>query len=214
MSLPAMVLYAPHLGRDLRHIMSKVPDVQVVTGEQTPRGEDGCLQGHKRAIRMAIERGWSSVLILEDDCLFTPAFDLPKWEETCRAAVRAGFTTVFGGSVRTEGARLHWPASPEKYGLVACRKLCSAHCVFHHHSGYDAVLAAEQPYDLQLGDCGAVCAVTLPFVAIQRAGLSGIGLPLDAGDSKRYAGPQVVNYEGLFQMHEQGLIAAFRAGGV
>jgi len=72
--------------------------------------------------------------------------------------------------------------------------------------GYDAVLAAEQPFDLSIADKGIRPLLMVPFVAIQKRGLSGIGKPLEGGASKTYAGPQEVNYEHLFIRQEQHLI--------
>lgn len=202
--LPAVVLHAPHLGRDLRHVLGHVPHAQILTGRQTTPGEAGCLASHQQAIRLAAARGWERVWVIEDDCLFVPGFDLAQWSTHVLDAFEIGFDTVFGGSVRTHGAQVVW-TSDRGNALLRVDKLCSAHCVAHHARGYGAVLQCEQPYDLQLGDRGARCALVWPFVAVQRAGLSGIGRPLDQGDSTRYAGPQVVDYEGLFAAHERAL---------
>jgi len=222
--LPAVILRAAHLDRDISGILARVPHAEIVEGERSEDGARACLEGHKRAIRHAVERGWRRVLVLEDDCSFTPAFDLLRWVTTCDAAFAAGFDAVFGGTVRTHGPRLIWNDLSGAFGLrqvtdvyphlVAVDRLCSAHCVAHCSRGYDAALRCEVPYDLQLGVQGSRCAVVLPFVAHQKPGMSGIGLPLDEGDSQRYAGPEMVNYVPLFRAEEARLAAHFGIAGL
>lgn len=43
--------------------------------DQTWAGRAGCLLSHRRALLQARERGWRTVLLLEDDAEFSPAFN-------------------------------------------------------------------------------------------------------------------------------------------
>jgi hypothetical protein len=50
----------------------------------------------------------------------------------------------------------------------------SAHCIVYFDSSYDIVPHVSGPFDLNLGKHGAKIVMTFPFVAVQRAGFSGI----------------------------------------
>jgi hypothetical protein len=165
----SVVLFAPHLGRDLTALHAAVPDLHVQIGAQTPRGEDGCLESHKTAIRDAMVLGVDRLWVLEDDCAFTPAFDLVRWTADADWAQAHGYDVLAGGCTLTYDARL------VRAGLIAVSAFHSAHCVVYFASGYAKALDAVQPYDVSLGrDCGLRCVVAWPFVAVQRPSFSGI----------------------------------------
>jgi hypothetical protein len=194
------VLYCPHLKRDIRQLLDALPSALILTGLPTVPGEAGCLQMHQLAVSTALEQGATSILVVEDDCLLTDSF---SWDRVIDAVVFAeanGYGCIQGGSVLATDPRQVAP------GLLAVGRACSAHFMVYLQSGYEAVLAAEQPFDLSIADKGIRPLLMLPFVAIQKRGLSGIGLPLEAGASKTYAGPHEVDYEWMFAAQERHLL--------
>lgn len=183
----SIVLYAPHLGRDLSGLRAAVPHLEVLTGERTPRGEDGCLESHKAAIRLAIAAGAPRLFVMEDDCEFTRHFSWERWSADADWAEAQGYDVMAGGSTRTYNERWVHP------GMLEVSGFHSAHCVVYFASGYEKALNAVQPYDISLGhDCGLRCALVHPFVAVQRASFSGIL-------------QQNVNYVPLYEAHERAL---------
>lgn len=165
----SVVLFAPHLGRDLTALQAAIPDLIVQVGWPTPRGEDGCLESHKAAIRDAMMLRADRLWVVEDDCAFTQAFDLARWTADADWAQAHGYDVLVGGSTRTYDHRL------VRAGLIEVSAFHSAHCVVYFASGYTKALQAVQPYDVSLGrDCGLRCVLTVPFVAVQRPSFSGI----------------------------------------
>ncbi len=196
-----VVLYAPHLGRDLSALLAPLPMSSVViqTGQPTPRGEDGCLESHKTAIREARDRGDRRVFVMEDDCAFTPAFDWDRWNEDAEWAESHGYDVMAGGCTRTYDEKV------VRDGMVEVSAFHSAHCVVYFKSGYERALRAVQPYDVSLGaTCDLRCVLTWPFVAVQRPSFSGILC-------------EPVNYVPLYQAHETrlghalGMLTPFQA---
>ena len=186
----SVILWAPHLERDLSDLRVAVPDVLIQCGAQTPKGEDGCLESHKTAIREAMEAGADRLWVLEDDCDLTPAFDLARWTADADWAEAHGYDVLTGGCVRTYDAQL------VREGLIEVSAFHSAHCVVYFQSGYEKALNAIQPFDVSLGrDCGLRCLLTWPFVAVQKPSFSGIL-------------QQPVNYVPFYQQHEAALGAA------
>ncbi len=192
----SVILHCPHLGRDVSGILAAVPGAQIRTGLPTPRGEDGCLEMHKSVVREAQAQNLQSVWAIEDDCGFTPAFDLARWSRLADWAQAEGFDLLVGGCTRTYKAR------PVREDLLEVDAFHSAHCVVYFQSSYEKVIQAVQPYDLSLGKpvesnyqttyCGCRVALAWPFVAVQRPSVSGIlGKP--------------VNYLPAYERHEQEL---------
>lgn len=183
----SVVLYAPHLGRSLNHLHAHVPNLQVLIGERTPKGEDGCLESHKMAIREAQAARASRVFVMEDDCFFTQHFNWDRWWEDADWAETNEYDVMTGGCTRTYDERVIG------HGLIEVSAFHSAHCVVYFESGYEKALKAVQPYDVSLGrDCGMRCLLTWPFVAVQRPSYSGIL-------------QQHVNYVPYYQQHEEAL---------
>ncbi len=170
----SVVLYCPHLGRDVSTLQEKIPGLLTHVGLPTPRGEDGCLESHKAIIREAMALGAPRVFVVEDDCELTAAFDLQRWEADAEWAQSNGYDVLCGGSTRTYSDRV----VRVEYGpraIVQVAAFHSAHCLVYFESGYEKALHAVQPYDLSLGrDCGMRCVVAWPFVAVQRPVFSGI----------------------------------------
>jgi len=181
-----VVIYCPHLNRDVRAILNAVPNPQIVTGEKTEPGEDGCLQCHHQAVRLAKLMGWESVFVMEDDCAFTSHFDFTQWQNDALWAEMHGYDVLVGGSTRTYNEKI------VRRGLIEVTAFHSAHCVVYLESSYDTILKTTQPHDLSIGRLGAKCLLTWPFVAVQRAVFSGILR-------------QEVDYTPLYQAHEDRL---------
>jgi hypothetical protein len=164
------ILYAPHLRRDIRGILERVHSPLIITGAKTERGCDGCLDSHKAAVMDARARGFDAAFVLEDDCLFTNAFNYGAWMADVEWAAANGYDVLTGGCVQTYHPQI------VREGLVACSSFHSAHCVVYLATGFDRMLEhVQQPLDTSLGqDCGLKCLMTYPFVAVQNPGPSGI----------------------------------------
>lgn len=184
----SVILVAPHLDRDIRHLLKYVPSPQVLTGEKTPRGEDGCLDLHLAAIITAQQRLWPMVWVMEDDCAFTAHFTYDRWCIDARWAQGHGYDVLVGGSTRTYDER------SVREGLLEVSAFHSAHCVVYFARAYEKIVRhAAQPYDLSLGrECGCRVALVHPFVAVQRPSFSGIL-------------QQQVDYVPLYAEHEERL---------
>jgi len=186
----SVVLHAPHLGRDISPLFRAVPGLQELVGLPTSRGEDGCLEAHKKVVRTAIALGEPRIFVMEDDCGFTPRFDLAKWHADADWAQEQGYDVMAGGCTRTYDEKV------VRDGMIEVSAFHSAHCVVYFQSGYEKVLQAIQPFDWSLGrDCGMRCVLTWPFVAVQRPSYSGILR-------------QTVNYVPLYESHESALGSA------
>lgn len=189
--MKSLILYCPHLKRDLSSIRARVPGVELMYGKRTLKGQDGCLRMHKEATRAAREAKVDALFVMEDDCAFTAAFDWERWQQQAAWAKAAGYDVLVGGSIRTDRPRLVAP------GLVAVSAFRSAHCLVYFPSSYSKVQAAIQPYDYSLGrDCRVKAVVTVPFVAVQRPSFSGI--------LKKH-----VDYLPEYRRHETDLYARF-----
>lgn len=174
----AVILSCPHLKRDLRPILARIPGAEILLGEKTPKGEDGCLEMHKSVVRSAQAAGDPSVFVMEDDCQFTAAFDYARWLDDAAWAEAHGYDVLAGGCVKT------YHPKPVRAGLIEVSAFHSAHCLVYSASGYAKVLRAVQPFDLSLGSrvaskfvttyVGCRIALTFPFVAVQRPAYSGI----------------------------------------
>lgn len=183
----SVILYCPHLKRDISSLQAKVPNVLLHVGQPTERGEDGCLESHKTIIRDAMLVGASRVFVMEDDCHFTEHFNLEQWEADAAWAEFNGYDVMAGGCTRTYDERV------VRYGMLEVAAFHSAHCVVYFQSGYEKALRAIQPYDVSLGrDCGMRCVLVHPFVAVQKPSYSGILRTQ-------------VNYVPFYEQHEAAL---------
>jgi hypothetical protein len=182
----SVVLYAPHLGRDFSALREALPtDLDVIVGARTERGEDGCLENHKRAIRLFQHE--DRIFVMEDDCQFTQHFDYARWCADADWAQANGYDVMAGGCTRTYDEKV------VRDGMIEVEAFHSAHCVVYFKSGYEKALNAVQPYDMSLGrDCKMRCVLVYPFVAVQRPSYSGIL-------------KQMVDYVPLYGGHEMEL---------
>lgn len=158
------IIYCPHLNRDIRGILARVPDPQIFTGYPTVPGEVGCLKAHKEIVRKAQHNGWPYVFVMEDDCEFTQYFNYNEWLKNVNWASKFRYHALVGGTTRTWSPKVVFP------GFIQVKKFCSAHCIVYFACGYEHVLNAEQPLDQSVGES----LIKLPFVAIQRPSFSGI----------------------------------------
>ena len=165
----SVVLRCRHLKRDISRLQDALPGLLIYEGLPTPRGEDGCLEGHKDIIREAMSLGCDRVFVMEDDCQFTKHFDLVKWHDDAYWAESQGYDVMCGGSTRTYNEKV------VRDGMIEVEAFHSAHCVVYFKSGFEKALQAVQPYDLSLGrDCKMRCVLVHPFVAVQKPSFSGI----------------------------------------
>lgn len=168
MTAPARIVHCPSLGRDLSPILAQVPDARVQLADRTPGTHAGCIGAHQAIVREAQAQRWPAVWVLEDDCSFTPAFSLAQWWADLGWAAAHGFTMLVGGCAAA--------AKPRRVrdGLVAVTRFKSSHCVAYLAAAYEIVLRLVEPMDLMLGRLGGRPVVTVPFVAVQAPGFSGI----------------------------------------
>lgn len=161
--------------------MWSLPKAYVFPGIRKDDGAEGCLASHKAIVKMAMQKAWSSVWIIEDDCEFTDNFNYKEW---CYIADQMGSQVgvLVGGVTRV------WGQNKVRKDLVLVEKYCSSHCVLYHSSSYDRVLNAIAPVDQGVGPA----LVVLPFVAIQSPSYSAI--------EKRY-----VDYGPLYKKCEDEL---------
>lgn len=170
MTIPAVVMHCPSLGRSLDRLRLQVPDLQVHLGVILPDGYWANVLGYQAIVRRARAEGWESVWILEDDCQFAPTFSVDQWLKDwawCRAQ---GFNLLTGGCVAARNPRAI------RSGLFAVERFKSTHCAIYHESIYDAILGLTcGPFDKQISKARGVRAVlTHPFGAVQAPGYSGI----------------------------------------
>lgn len=183
----SVVLYCPHLGRDLHQLRETVPALHLYEGAPTPKGEDGCLESHKAVIRDAMALKARRLFVMEDDCQFTASFDWERWCADADWAQANGYDVLAGGCTRTYDEQV------VRHGILHVSSFHSAHCVVYFESGYTKALKAVQPYDVSLGrDCGMRCALVWPFVAVQKPSYSGILR-------------KVVDYVPAYRTHEAAL---------
>ncbi len=182
----SVILYCPHLNRDIRGLLNVIPHPQIWTGTQTEKGEDGCLQCHQAIVREAKDNHWPMVFVMEDDCAFTEHFTLGKWMMAAFWAQDHEYDVLVGGCTKTYQERLVAP------GLIAVSAFHSAHCIVYLASGYDKILKTVQPFDVSVGKMGARVVMTWPFMAIQRPEYSGIL-------------KEPVDYRAFYQQHEERL---------
>ncbi len=181
-----VILYCPHLNRDIRPLLNTVPHPQLWIGEPTPKGEDGCLQCHQAIVRKAKCQQLPAVFVMEDDCQFTAHFNYSKWLEDAAWSEAHGYDVLVGGCTRTYKEKV------VRAGLIEVSAFHSAHCIVYLRSSYDKVLRTVQPFDVSVGQMGCRVVMTWPFVAVQRPTYSGIL-------------KQDVDYVPLYQQHEQRL---------
>ncbi len=186
-----VIIYCPHLNRDLRGILNAVPMPMIWTGQPTPKGEDGCLQCHQAIVQWAKDQALPSVFVMEDDCAFTSHFDYARWLEDGAWAQAHGYDVLVGGCTKTYTERV------VRKGLIDVSAFHSAHCILYHASSYDRVLTTVQPFDVSVGAVGCRVVMTWPFVAVQRPTYSGIL-------------KQDVDYVPLYQQHEHRLARKLR----
>ena len=187
-----IVLYSPHLGRDLRPLMEAIPDLSIYEGAKTPKGEDGCLQSHHAVVSWARACELDRVFVLEDDCQFTVHFDYGKWCDDADWAAVNGYDVMVGGCVQTYDPRVVRAWNDVEH-MVEVSSFHSAHCLVYFKSGYDKILKTRQPFDTSIGqDVHAKIVMTWPFVAVQTPSFSGI-LQKD------------VNYVPLYEQYEDHL---------
>lgn len=187
----AAIIYCPHLNRDIRGLLNAVPMPQIWTGEQTEKGEDGCLACHQAIVREAKRLAWPAVFVMEDDCQFTEHFDYERWQDDARWAADHGYDVLVGGCSLTYDEKV------VRSGLIEVSAFHSAHCIVYLASSYDAVLRTVQPFDVSVGRSGARVVMTWPFVAVQRPTYSGIL-------------KQDVDYRPLYAKHTERLARKLR----
>ena len=190
----SVVLYCPHLKRDISGLRAAVPDLIVHEGRETHPAHIGGLESHLAIVGDAKSIGASRVFLMEDDCMFTSHFNLARWIADADWAQAAGYDVMAGGCTRTYDQRLVRDDGDGR-GMVEVSAFHSSHCMVYFESGYSKVLqAAANPIDWSLGrDCAMRCVVTIPFVAVQRPCYSGMELC-------------EVDYTHYYQRHEDELM--------
>jgi len=149
----------------------KVPGLERVEALMHANGIVGCSRSHKRIIQRAKDAGWPAVWIMEDDCVFTPHFDLQDWTQTVHQALDAGYHIVVGGSANGQT-----PSKSPIQHLVTVQGFSSCHCWVLRADGYDAVLNVNDtlPIDVAVSQLALTKACRVPLIARQQPSLSSI----------------------------------------
>lgn len=167
-TLPSVIVWCPPLNRDISVLQACVPNAEVFLAPRMAHGHDGCILAHQAIVQRAKAERWPAVFVMEDDCAFTDAFSLKQWRADVAWAAAHGYDIVTGGCVSTRNARV------VRDGLCAVDRFKSTHCVAYLPAAYDIVLTIAEPIDVNLGRRGGKPLVTVPYVAVQRPGYSGI----------------------------------------
>jgi len=139
-----------------------------VSGVIEDRPEKGIAKAHHNAIRMAKEKGWDKVLIMEDDVMF-PGKDktVPYMEEAFKK-LPENWDIIVGGVyyLRNETkVNNYWRRIGE---------FCALHWYIVNEKAYDKLLSFEYTghYDRWMGKQGLNIYLPRRFWAIQRDGWS------------------------------------------
>jgi GR25 family glycosyltransferase involved in LPS biosynthesis len=151
--------------------------VERVSAVKYSPGWKGCAASHLKCIKLAKERNYPWVLIVEDDCTLTPGASeqfqalLPYlWQN------KASWDIFYGGTTCINKAK-HIFHSPPIFEL---RCLTTHFCLIHNAS-YDKILNNypglfkdyTKPIDMYYADTQRIW-TTVPFFAKQRASMSDI----------------------------------------
>jgi hypothetical protein len=137
-------------------------------------GHDGCRRSHLACLELAKVRGWSSVLMIEDDIALENDFT----EQATNAVefLRSGQKWrmfYFGANHLGPTKSTKWP------GIVELTGSLTTHCYAVHHTAFDEVIAAlgkpkvaEVDVCLHLLHAAGGCYAVTPRLAYQRVSMS------------------------------------------
>lgn len=186
----ALIVHNPESKRNIEAIQKAVPYAEVLPAVMVPGCPHlGCALSHQEAISQAIEAGEDRVWVLEDDCLFTPAFSLDRWHAHVELLMSSDFDMLHGGVLKLAGIgrTLDDPGKPERVadGLMGGGQNWSSHCVVYKRSAFWPMVKPQAPtkefgqvgipIDIRAGAAKLKALVTVPFMAIQSPGYSSVG---------------------------------------
>ena len=150
-----------------QEVLKVFPDYHYVDGEQTTPTHIGIGRSHLKCIRKAIENGWDSVVIMEDDVQFRP-----KAREYLLKAIEhapPGWDILLGG---VYFAHTIVPTN-EYWSRIG--HFCGLHFYIVNSKAYETILGYEESYhiDRWLNHKNRLnCYVTRKMFATQRDGFS------------------------------------------
>jgi len=149
----------------------RVPGLTRVEALMHANGVVGCSRSQKSIVQRAKDEGWPAVWIMEDDCVFTPHFDLQNWIQTVHQALEAGYQVVVGGSANGQQ-----PSKSQIRHLVTVQGFSSCHCWVLRADGYEAVLGVDEtvPIDVAVSQLKLTKACRVPLIARQLPSMSSI----------------------------------------
>ena len=184
---------------EIQDIFIDWPSLERVSAVEDSPGWKGCAKSHFKCIRLAKERRYPWVLILEDDCIVKPDSlerfrgILPiLWER------RSEWDIFLGGCTFVNNIKLK-EANPPIFELTGR----TAHFCLINMDAYDKILTGyhfTKDIDVFYEESVRLWC-TIPYIAVQKAGKSDI-LNKD------------VNYSDVFKDSEQKLIAFLNRGHV
>lgn len=134
----------------------------------------GCMLSHAKAIRLAKDQYWDSVMVVEDDVRFCENVD-STWNVVQSELASTPWSVLFGGSVQIR------PRDVRKYSdhVLKLRTpdgiFTGTHCVIYHSRSYDDLIriiekevAETHPFHLDLlisSKCAPVM-LTVPYLAL------------------------------------------------
>ena len=146
--------------------------VERVPAVRLSPGWKGCSASHLNCIKLAKQRGYPWVLVLEDDCMLTPGA-IRRFQEMLPVLwnTRSQWDIFYGGST-------YLTDYSHKVKTLYEVKGYAAHFCLIHKNSYDLILEKypknEGPIDVFYRDHLRIWTVA-PFIAIQRPSKSDIG---------------------------------------
>lgn len=128
----------------LRGFLQRV-DGQSAAAEHKLQATWACMRSHLAIIRMAKEAGWSSVLILEDDCEFEPYTPAVLARASQQLESRPWDVLYLGGTLKKDGTKCRVSEN-----LLSVSRVRLAHAYVVRASLYERILAEAPASGLPL----------------------------------------------------------------
>lgn len=160
--------------KDMKTQLTFIDSIHRLEAVEFDPPSKGCMMSHAKAIRLAKEQFWDSVMVVEDDVRFQDNVQ-KTWDAVQSELNGSPWTVLFGGSVRIR------PKDVKKHSshLLDLRApdgiLTGTHCMVYHSRVYDDLIriietevAEQHPFHLDLlisSKCSNVL-LTVPYLAL------------------------------------------------
>ncbi len=157
---------------EIQNIFREWPPLERVSAVEDYPGWKGCAKSHIKCIRLAKERRYPWVLILEDDCLVKPD-SLNRFREILPVLWerRSEWDIFLGGCTSVKNIKLI-EANPVLFSITGR----TAHFCLINIKAYDKILIGydfTKDIDVFYEESMRLCC-TFPYIAVQKAGKSDI----------------------------------------